>query len=505
MIVAACGWTGDCPAHGKEKTRRKGRQATAQSAEFDRASSSAAATPRPPNKKRRRSDDTLALRYLPDNCRMFGRVEMAPVLQSAMIRRLMRQGEGLWQEYHRRFNPLGLDVKQIERIYFGATSLSDDAEYVAVLFCSQRVAQEGQQGNAEWTLDAIGSRKLWVKSGEQAWALCAVDDKVVLAGHPGAIRQVLARDKSTELPEAIRSAYQKIDKSSGVAVSFLSNLEGDLNWPLPIAAELAPRIIAVNMEFDFASNMSVRLRAMCDSEEAAQELQNVGYGLRTLMQAQSQDTHELPVQNLVGSVKLEVQGSELMASMTVPSALVQVAAVNSAPAVSPPLAPPIYRAPSSYSRPVQTLPAPSAAIGAPSFNPYGRVPPPQARWQTPAPAVSPLEVAAVIQLVNGGVHEEVIIRHIKKHRLASALTVADLILLTKEGVSTQVIIALQEIPLAAPPMPAPASSAPHGHAPLARIPAAAYPTTAAPPPPPPTRSPGTRGAPPAQPVIQWAY
>ena len=65
----------------------------------------------------------------------------------------------------------------------------------------------------------------------------------------------------------------------------------------------------------------------------------------------------------------------------------------------------------------------------------------------------------MVRLAESGVDDEVIIRHIRKHRLAADLTADALILLTESGARTPVITALQEIPVAPQPGP-PGTSTP---------------------------------------------
>jgi len=109
---------------------------------------------------------------------------------------------------------------------------------------------------------------------------------------------------------------------------------------------------------------------------------------------------------------------------------------------------------SSYCPPATTaVPAYMPASGGASTywsGPTYGVPSPRPLQPGPAVELPTLELAEVIRLVEAGVYDDVIGRHLQRHRLAAPLSTDDLILLTKSGASRELILMLQTMP-AAPP------------------------------------------------------
>jgi len=494
MALAACGWFSDANAAAKRKSRKKGREPAAQAVKSEDAKPADGESVKRSRTKKRQSHrlDQTVLRYMPDDCCAFGSIEVAPILQSAIGRKMTRDGSGLWDDYRERFAPLGLEVEQIERIAMGAQSFdgSEFSKYVSVLFCKQPVTLPEKEATADgspWKTEKIGPRMVWVMEGEEPWAICAVEDRVVLAGSPDSIRAVLRRDGPIELPKTLDQARRQLDTSAAITMSFLSSdaIGQTISIGSPIGGELAGQIEAINVELDFDADLAVRVAAVCSNEAAAQQLNGIGTGFLALVQMQSLEDQEPEVRDLIRSISFNVEGPVLTTSMKVPGELVNAAtecpgqtakpARLLAPAGCPPTSPqltaplvPVYPSvPTANNAPAPAAPSPygvaphyaRAPAGAPAY-PGPIASPTPAPWGQPyqRPELPTLEIADVIRLVEAGVDDEVIVCHVQKRCLATMLTADDLILLTKSGASKQVITALQQIPLKAKTSPAGAKS-----------------------------------------------
>jgi hypothetical protein len=480
-IIALIGCFSDANASTRRKPRRQGRKPAAQAAKSDVKVAEDGTAKRVRTKRRpgRRLDDTV-LRYLPDNCRVFASIDVAPILQSEIGRKLFPEGSDYWEQFDESFAPLGLEIGQIERIELGAPSLSEGTEFLAVLFYQGPFVSSEKDLKADgtqWTTETIGPLTVWVKGGEEPWAICAVGGDVALAGHPELLRAVLRRDGPAELPEKLDQARRLLDPSAALGLTFLQDAVGAMSYALGIPY-FAGRIDAVNVELDFDADMATRLTAVCRDEETAQQLNGMVTGLWTLVQMQGLQNQEPLARELLWSVTFDVQGRMVTAKMTVPAELVNVTSSEAKPVAlssrqaspatssstaSNPYAPARYPAVapkasgpyapaygSGYKAPTTATPSPYTptqySAPGPTYPYSGPGAVPAASWQRPAPASATLKVADVIRLVEAGVDDEVIARHARKHTLAAPLTVDDLILLTESGASPQVITTLQEIP-----------------------------------------------------------
>lgn len=511
MTIAAFSWAPD--ADGKRKSRNKDREPAAQATQ---SADVKVAEGRPQERRGRmkkhagRRLDQTALRCLPDDCRAFGWIKVAPMLESEMGRKLTVGSPDFWNDCGERVAPLELKTEQIDRIVFGARSLTEGeaSKAVMILFCKQPVQQSGKDVAADgtsWTSETIGPWTVWVRGGEKPWAVCTVEDRVVLAGYPDPVRAVLRRDGPCDLPEQIDRARRLLDPSAAMAMTFLppADFVQPNSLPLPIAHDLVGKIDAFNLELEFDADLALRMSAVCRDEAAAQQLNGIGTGLLALVQMQSLEDQQPGVRNMIRSVAFEIEGPVLTASMNVPSELVQVAESDSkckggstwqlgpatsnltatpppgplaavypvvppnapatpSPYAAPPSCPPClpaiptpHIAPPSYQPCVPATPTPYAVP--PSYAPPSTSPPaytnpkavpPPVPWGQPISTLPTLQIADVIRLVEAGVDDEIIIRHIQKHRLAADLTADDLIQLTKSEASTQVITTLQQIPVA---------------------------------------------------------
>lgn len=126
-------------------------------------------------------------RYLLEDCTVFGWLEVDPILQSEIGRRLKSMGADFKDECDEYFAPFDLTTDQIERIVYGGRSLDngDVSDYVAIVFCNQPVSAESWQSEGEtdlWRQTKVGQRAVWVKQNEKQWAVCAIEDRVLLAG-----------------------------------------------------------------------------------------------------------------------------------------------------------------------------------------------------------------------------------------------------------------------------------------------------------------------------------
>ena len=574
VLISALGLAPN--ADGKRKSRNKNREPAAQSAKNDDAKVTEDRPAKRGGAKKRSGHrlDQAALRYLPDDCGVYGWIKVAPMLASEMGRKFTQENADFWNACCEQVAPLALSSDHIDRIAFGARSVTEGeaSKAVMILFCKQPVQPSGRQVSADgtpWTTETIGPRTMWAKGGSDPWAVCLVEDRVVLAGYPEPVRAILGRDGPIELPKKLERAHGFLDPAAVMAMSFLppDDFVQANGLPLPIAYQLLGQIEAFNLELDFDAGLGIGLSAVCSDEAAAQQLNGIAKGLWALVQMQSLDDQQPEVRDVIRSVAFDVEGPVLTASVDVPSRLFQLtecarkggggrswelglnkpnaattklsgdgcrlaAAPNSqlpspsraastpppgpvaavypgaargfyqpgvpasptptvpqpcsppsvpgtpTPYVAPPSCPPSAPAtpspyaatpspysatPSPYSAtpsPYSATPSPysappSYAPGRPAVPSYGApstVPPPTF-GQPPMPKLPTLQIADVVRLVEAGVDDEIITRHIQKHRLAVDLTADDLILLTESGASTPVITALQEIPVAPKPTP----------------------------------------------------
>ncbi len=447
--------------------------------------------------------DQASLRYLPDGCRILGRIDVDALLKCKLGQNVAKS---IRNDAH--FARLGLELEQIERIVIGAQAFGPDeaSQYVYVLSCKQPIVQP--KWITTWVEEEVAQRTVWTKPGKETGAVCAAEDRIVLIGVPETIRTVLRRNGPAEIPQELVQAYGRLSDDAGAAMAVLPTVELVSANPIgiPIARELAERVDALNVEIDFGTDLALRAAAICRDEAAAQQLNGIGLGIWGLLKSHGVEQQEPSVQQMLKSVECRVDGSVLTASMDVPSGMIQmtnsvtpntVAPVKrlAVPAY-PPIPAPFAPAAAAYSsgavipppKPTASGPSPYAAPVAsppPAFNPYppGTVPPtgptpppsytPTPNWdpyaspgyRVPAPPRYPpyvagwsrvnpvLPISDVIRMSEVGVDEEVMIRHIQKHRLHAALTADDLILLTENEVSTEVITALQDLPSAPPPSP----------------------------------------------------
>ena len=461
--------------------------------------------------------DQTVLRYLPDDCRAFGWIKVAPMLESEVGRKLLRANPDFWKDCSDQLAPVKLKAEQIDRIVFCARTVAEGeaSKAVIVFFCKQPVQKPENDVAADgmsWTSETIGPRTVWVRGGKEPWAVCTVEDRIVLAGYPEPVREVLRRDGSGKLPENLDRARRLLSPSAAVAVTFLptADIVQTNSLSLPIAYDLVGQIDAFNFEVEVDADLAMRLSAVCRDEAAAQQLNGIGKGLLALVQMQSLEDQQPEIRHMIRSLAFDVEGPVITASMNVPSELVQltecdakgnggskwqlglntphvaatppsgpVAAVypgappsfqpgvpaSPTPSAAPPYCNPSipgvpapYVAPPSCPPSVPGTPTPYAAPpsyapdspAVPSYGAPSAVPPPSFR-RPPTPTSPTVQIADVVRLVEAGVDDEVIIRHIQKHRLAADLTADDLILLTESGASTPVITALQEIPVAPKP------------------------------------------------------
>lgn len=515
VIISAFGWAPD--ADGKRKSRNKDRDPAAQAAKSDNVKIAEDRPAKRGQAKKRFGHRLDVLRYLPDDCGVYGWIKVAPMLESEMGRKFTRENSDFWNACCEQVAPLALNSGHIDRIVFGARSVAEGeaSKAIMILFCNQPVQPSGRQVSADgtpWTTEAIGSRTMWVRGVGDPWAVCLVEDRVVLAGYPDPVRAALRRDGPIELPEKLERAHGFLDPATVMAMTFLppDDFVQANGLPLPIAYQLLGQIEAFNLELDFDAGLGIGLSAVCSDEAAAQQLNGIAKGLWTLVQMQCLEEQQPEVRDVIRSVAFEVDGPVLTASADVPSGLFQltecdrkgssgrswelglttpnaattpppgpVAAVypgappnfqpgvsaSPTPAVPQPCCPPsVPRTPLPYAGPPSCPPSPygappSYAPGTTALPPFGpsTVPPPS-YCQPPTPTMPTLQIADVIRLVEAGVDDEIIIRHIKKHRLAADLKADDLILLTESGASTPVISALQEIPVAPKPGQPDASS-----------------------------------------------
>jgi len=436
-------------------------------------------------------------RYLPEDCTVFGWLEIDPVLHSEIGRRLRSMGADFKNECDERFAPFDLTTDQIDRIVFGGRSLDDGdlSDYVAIVFCNQPVSAESWQSGGEtdlWKRTKVGQQWVWVKQDQKQWAVCAVEDRILLAGTAGQLRGVLSRRGSARLPDKLDAVRRELDPSTALAMAFLpENETGQLDsLASTFGGDLTNRVEAVSVQISFDSDLLVRMGVFCRDKATAKQLDSIGSGLLALVRLQDLEDQEPDVRRLVQSIVLDTSGSQLTATMTVPgemavverhgakqlakSAPWQILPFAATPMVTmntttpkcvpcpatPTTVPPVASAPgypvagaqynpSSTATPAFSNPSPyplnSSGVYHPSQGAVGyptAIPAPSAQRAT-------LSIDDVIRMVEAEVDDTVIVRHIQKHCLAAPLTADDLILLTKSGTDVSVISALQELPLTA--------------------------------------------------------
>lgn len=496
-LVAALVCLSEANAGSKRKSRKKAEPSSAQEASgdvskaaesSDRAASDrkvrkASASKRGRIKQRaHRPLDEAVLRYLPENCHAFATLDVTTILESRFAQEVLANNPSTLDEIVGSFAPLGLEVEQIERITLGTPALIDDdiSDFVAVLFCKrppEKLSGFSAEGTP-WTTERIGRTTLWVRGDKKDWAVCMIDDRVALAGNPDSLRVVLKRDAPAKLPEKLNRARQLTDPAAAFALSFLGDSFGAAAMSMGIPG-LADGVEAVNLEVEFDTDLAIQWALICRDDESAQQINGMISGLWTLVKMQGLQNQDPAARQILRSVSFDVEGPVFRADMKVPSSLVQFSTTDAKPPTAAGCLPPLVTAsatassnaaPTSY--PPSPYGAPASPPGVPPANPYANTPtvtlpdyttnisnhaaPPGAvpsynvvgaTSQRPAtPTLPALELADVVRLVEAGVDEEVIIRHVKKHHLAAPLSTDDLILLTKSKATTKVITALQEIP-----------------------------------------------------------
>jgi hypothetical protein len=494
VIVAAAGWSANADAAARRKSRKKRQLPAAQAAESGKMQVTEVDSAKRARGKRKHADrrfDETVRRHLPDGCRVFGWIDVASILDSRIGQKLLESPDSE-EEFRKWFAPVALDVGQVERIVFGAQSVDGDeiSEAVAVVFCKEPIAEpdEDLAGNGEqWATERIGEQTIWVRGGEDPSALCPISDRVVLIGHPTPLRAVLRREGLTKLPEELDRARRLLEPTAELAMAILppDGAVEAISLPLPGTADLAERVEAIILELGFEADLDLRMAAVCSDEAAAQQLNGIATGLLALVHLQDLDEQEPQVRDLIRSVSIDVQGPVLSASMRVPDDLVALTGDDSVglAQTSPGLLVPFGRAstsasgscapagplcPATFPPTTSTTPSPAAVpypaagsgYGQPAYaappslapTPYSAagstttsiVPSPVAT-STYSQTLPTLPIADVVRLVEAGVDDEVIVRHLRKHSLAAALTAEDLILLTEKGATTQVITTLQDV------------------------------------------------------------
>ena len=499
VFAAAAGWLSNAAVAAKQKPQKKSEKTdtqAVQSAAVAKTAKSGAAKPGRAKNRPGNDLDEAVLRYLPDDCEMFGWVDVGMFLESEVGQKLKRESAEFWTGIQEQFTPLGLEAEQIERIVFGAQSISNDEmeKAVAILFCKQPVEPSAFISKAgQWAMEKIDRFTVWVKAGEEPSALCAVEDNIVLLADPEPMRAVLARQEAIKLPETLDRSRRMLDSSAGLAATFLPSDSGDMaSLPFPIADSFLGQVEAVNVEVSFEADLAVRLTAVCGNEVAAQQLNGLATGLWALVQMQNLNNQEPGVRELVRSVRFETDGALVTASMKLPTSYVKfgdsktkLAASNKLLAPAGGLVPsyPPFAQASPGTTPTycagnnQFFPTTAAAVPPPycptgpyaptPYNPGGTVYTPfdpYAPTPDPCQPLLTLQIADVIRLVGAGVDEEVVIRHVGKRQLPAALTVDDLILLTESEVSKQIITALQGLPVVPKPTPSQTYKSPVGQA-----------------------------------------
>ncbi len=427
--------------------------------------------------------DQTSLRYLPDDCHILARMDPQALLDCEEAGQLAAfvRGTAL-------FPPLDLTIEEVEQITVGASRFGDaeTSQIVFILHCNQpsKVLRGTEPGSAK--SERVANHTVWVKPGPatSTSATCIVEDRIVLMGGPSAVRNVLLRNDPAELPERLKRAYGQLDDEAGAALAILTKDDILQNgaFGLPASLDLSQRIDALTAEIELNPKVTLQLAAFCCDEAAAQQLYGMGVGMRAFLEGQNVRHQDFRVGQILQSLESKVDGTVLKASMDLPFGFVQVQtggtangvwSTTSLPSGTPP-APSVCAAPSGFSPPVTcppgwtsgyssgvsrlppghsahdsswTAPPHVAANSSTSvWDPYATPGVPRAAIPSSPSQLPVIQISGVIRMSEAGVDEEVIVRHIRKRQLETALTDADLILLTENEVPTPVIIALQDLP-----------------------------------------------------------
>ncbi len=268
--------------------------------------------------------DPTALRYLPDDCRVIAQVDVDGMFQSELGRKLVSAAcED--DDFSRMLSLLKLEKEQVQRLVIGSREFGADpeAQGVTILFCKLPVVEVAPTNG--WTAEEVGPHTIWTRSDKKTSAFSVVEERIVLAGTPEAIRRVLQRNAPATLPRALGAACQAVKDDAGATFSFLPVTLAPTNvFEIPTADELLKRVDAITVEADFDVDLAVRVSAICRDEATAQQLNGVGIAVRALFQSQGIEQLDANVRQIFQSLQCHVDGSVLTVSAEVPGGLVNV-------------------------------------------------------------------------------------------------------------------------------------------------------------------------------------
>ncbi len=399
--------------------------------------------------------DPVCLRYLPDDCCVFGRIDLAGLMASPWGRgQDLTIAAGMISS----LTPFNLKLDQIDTIFVGACKVTEDdfGQYVGVIHSHRPLVVS--ENHFQWTPKALGNQTLWVDNEEKTLAYCAVDEETLLMGPLDVISKVVQRDGPAEIPPALDQARQQLSPKAHVALAVLPTEALEVKDP-GVAAYILAGTHAVNLELESADDVTMRAVVFCDDEAAVQKLRAIGALIHGLAQAQPDPTWE----KLAQTMEMSVRDTVLTASATAPAEIFQVAETFS-PAggdLDEHLATPQWTESDSFSEPSERQPYPTSSQ---TWDPYAHpgmsvqpatYPPGISSSYAPQPAIPnphapTLKLDDVIRMSKAGVDEQVIQLYISDHQLPAALTADDLILLTESKVPTAVIVGLQGLPCAKP-------------------------------------------------------
>ena len=401
--------------------------------------------------------DSACLRYLPDDCCVFGRIDLAGLMASPCGRgQDLTIAAGMISS----LTPFNLKLDQIDTIFVGACKVTEDdlGQYVAVIHCHRPLVVS--ENHFQWTPKALGNQTLWVDNEEKTLAYCAVDEETLLMGPLDVISKVLQRGGPAEIPPALDQARRQLSPKAHVALAVLPTeaLERD-DSTIRIEELLLAGTRAINLELEFADDVVMRAVVFCHNEAAVQQVQATGALLHALAQAQPEPGWD----KLAQTMQMSVRDTTVTASATAPADLFQNAETldfTSGPLDDPAPPPTLAQLTETHSSSSTTgLQVVSEYTSQPEAVPYVEsgtwqspgyysYPVPSHRKRRPGPA---LKLADVIRMSEAGVNEQVILRYVSDRQLPAPLTADDLISLTKQQVATMVILALQGLPCAEAP------------------------------------------------------
>jgi hypothetical protein len=171
-------------------------------------------------------------------------------------------------------------------------------------------------------------------------ALCVIDNKMVLAGTPKALKEVLERDKKPEFSEGMQAAlkYADFSKAFSVAINgkgLASNLPAMQMNANPFTAKLANvqgGAINVTLKTDILIDATI----LCADDQSAEDLRKLADGGIAAVKIAGAEKVGSETVSMLDSLKLANQGNTIVATMEIKTAQI-IKATKSLPALGGPM------------------------------------------------------------------------------------------------------------------------------------------------------------------------